>query len=159
MEVKKADEKVKFQTHLLNKCKTEFKKEKDVDRKKSLGNVRFIGELFKLQIISTDIMKYCVSHLLDRPDSEESLERLCILLTTVGEDLEQTPVPIASYFSSLETIVRNRKISNRARFMIQDVIELRDNKWKPRCEDNAALKRWTKLETKWVVIMDGDKIS
>lgn len=40
-----------------------------------------------------------------------------------------------SYFSTLGAILHQRKISNRIRFMIQDVIELRKNGWKPRRED------------------------
>ena len=41
-----------------------------------------------------------------------------------------------SYFSTLDTIVNKRKISNRIRFMIQDVVDLRKSQWKPRREDN-----------------------
>ncbi len=40
------------------------------------------------------------------------------------------------YFSQLDAIVNNRKTSNRIRFMIQDVMDLRRNAWKPRREDN-----------------------
>jgi len=40
------------------------------------------------------------------------------------------------FFSSLGAIVNNRKISNRTRFMIQDVIDLRKNKWEPRRDEN-----------------------
>ena len=42
-----------------------------------------------------------------------------------------------SYFSSLDAIVQKRKISNRIRFMIQDVVDLRKSQWKPRRDDNA----------------------
>lgn len=41
-----------------------------------------------------------------------------------------------SYFSTLDGIVNKRKISNRIRFMIQDVVDLRKTGWKPRREDN-----------------------
>jgi translation initiation factor 4G len=41
-----------------------------------------------------------------------------------------------SYFSTLDAIVKQRKISNRIRFMIQDVVDLRKTGWKPRREDN-----------------------
>ena len=40
------------------------------------------------------------------------------------------------YFNQLEAIVNKRKTSNRIRFMIQDVIDLRKCQWKPRREDN-----------------------
>jgi len=38
------------------------------------------------------------------------------------------------YFIQLDTIATNCKISNRTRFKIQDVIDLRKNQWKPRHE-------------------------
>ena len=110
-----------------------------------MGNIRFIGELFKLRIISLDIVQKCISELFSQPDDEESLERLCTLLSTVGKDLEQQLSSGKSttsrqkvmdpFFSSLEAIV-NSKVSNRVRFMIQDVIDLRKNKWEPRREEN-----------------------
>jgi len=45
-----------------------------------------------------------------------------------------------SYFDRLETIVGNRKVSNRIRFKIQDVIDLRKNQWKPRHEESNHQK-------------------
>lgn len=39
------------------------------------------------------------------------------------------------YFIQLDTIATNCKISNRTRFKIQDVIDLRKNQWKPRHEE------------------------
>jgi len=48
---------------------------------------RFIGELFKLGMLTTNIMQRCIKDLLQEGD-EESLECLCKLLTTIGKDLE-----------------------------------------------------------------------
>lgn len=48
---------------------------------------RFIGELYKQQILTTKIMHRCIRHLLDQND-EDNLECLCKLLTTIGKDLE-----------------------------------------------------------------------
>lgn len=48
---------------------------------------RFIGELYKQQILTTKIMHRCVRHLLEQND-EDNLECLCKLLTTIGKDLE-----------------------------------------------------------------------
>jgi hypothetical protein len=48
---------------------------------------RFIGELFKLGMLTTNIMQRCIKDLLTEQD-EESLECLCKLLTTVGKELE-----------------------------------------------------------------------
>nr|CAH0099116.1 unnamed protein product [Daphnia galeata] len=120
------------------------------NRKKSLKTMRFIGELFKLRILSAKIMHQCVLRCLGQPDDEDSLERLCTLLSAIGKELEtpmQAPAgrsisistnreTMDSYFSTLDAIVKQRKISNRIRFMIEDVVNLRKRRWKPRREDN-----------------------
>jgi translation initiation factor 4G len=53
-----------------------------------LGNIKFIGELFKLNQLTNKIMHACIQQLLTPKDgqtvpSEEALESLCQLLTTV----------------------------------------------------------------------------
>lgn len=48
---------------------------------------RFIGELFKLKMLTENIMHECVLKLLKSHD-EESLECLCRLLTTIGKELD-----------------------------------------------------------------------
>jgi len=67
---------------------------------------RFIGELYKQQILTTKIMHRCVRHLLEQND-EDNLECLCKLLTTIGKDLEQKgPVEVksCSYCSQLKCL-------------------------------------------------------
>ncbi|CAG2233582.1 EIF4G [Mytilus edulis] len=56
-------------------------------RRRSLGNIRFIGELFKLKMLTEPIMHECVFKLLNSKD-EESLECLCKLLRTIGKELD-----------------------------------------------------------------------
>ena len=48
---------------------------------------QFIGELYKLKMLTARIMHECIKKLLKSKD-EESLESLSRLLTTVGKDLE-----------------------------------------------------------------------
>ena len=51
---------------------------------------RFIGELYKLGMLTARIMHECVRKLLlSNPSDEEALECLCRLLTTVGKALEK----------------------------------------------------------------------
>jgi translation initiation factor 4G len=45
-------------------------------RRRSLGNIRFIGELYKFKMLTARIMHECVKKLLKTTD-EESLECLC----------------------------------------------------------------------------------
>ncbi|XP_043492134.1 eukaryotic translation initiation factor 4 gamma 3-like isoform X5 [Polistes fuscatus] len=109
-------------------------------RIKSVGNIRFIGELYKQGMLTTSIMHRCIIHLLDQND-EDSLECLCKLLTTIGKDLESKSKyeEMQEYFCKMSEIVCRRgqsKISSRIRFMLQDVIDLRANKWVPRRDDS-----------------------
>lgn len=60
---------------------------KDKARRRSLGNIKFIGELFKLKMLTEVIMHDCIVKLLKNHD-EESLECLCRLLSTIGKDLD-----------------------------------------------------------------------
>ena len=52
-------------------------------------------------------------------------------------NLQLTRDTINWYFTSLVDIVQKRKISNRIRFLIEDVVDLRKSQWKPRHDDNA----------------------
>ncbi|EDV45221.2 eukaryotic translation initiation factor 4 gamma 1 isoform X1 [Drosophila erecta] len=126
-------------------------------RRRSGGTVRFIGELFKISMLTGKIIYSCIDTLLN-PHSEDMLECLCKLLTTVGAKFEKTPVnskdPSRCY--SLEkSITRMQaiasktdkdggKVSSRVRFMLQDVIDLRKNKWQT--SRNEAPKTMGQIE-------------
>ncbi|KAG9343267.1 hypothetical protein JZ751_014248 [Albula glossodonta] len=111
---------------------------RDKARRRSLGNIKFIGELFKLKMLTEAIMHDCVVKLLKNHD-EESLECLCRLLTTIGKDLDfQKAKPrMDQYFTQIEKIIKERKTSSRIRFMLQDVLDLRKNNWVPRRGDQG----------------------
>ncbi|CAL8113002.1 unnamed protein product [Orchesella dallaii] len=129
-------------------------------RRRSLGNVRFIGELYKLQMLSAKIMVECVKMLLATPD-EDNLECLCKLLATVGQRLDESLAETEArfknvsldqrpkflpeekcmdkFFDKLDKLSGEKKISSRIRFAIMDIVELRQCKWKPR-RDTAGPK-------------------
>ncbi|KAA0719054.1 Eukaryotic translation initiation factor 4 gamma 1 [Triplophysa tibetana] len=111
---------------------------KDKARRRSLGNIKFIGELFKLKMLTEPIMHDCIVKLLKNHD-EESLECLCRLLSTIGKDLdfEKAKPRMDQYFHQKEKIIKDRKMSSRIRFMLQDVIDLRQNNWVPRRGDQG----------------------
>uniref|UniRef100_A0AAY4AC08 Eukaryotic translation initiation factor 4 gamma 1 n=1 Tax=Denticeps clupeoides TaxID=299321 RepID=A0AAY4AC08_9TELE len=112
----------------------ELEESKDKARRRSLGNIKFIGELFKLKMLTEPIMHDCIVKLLKNHD-EESLECLCRLLSTIGKDLdfEKAKPRMDQYFNQMEKIIKERKTSSRIRFMLQDVLDLRRvNNWVPR---------------------------
>uniref|UniRef100_A0A7N9APM0 Eukaryotic translation initiation factor 4 gamma, 1a n=1 Tax=Mastacembelus armatus TaxID=205130 RepID=A0A7N9APM0_9TELE len=159
---------VNFRKLLLNRCQKEFEKDQDDDeiferkqkemeaeeererlrveleeskdqaRRRSHGNIKFIGELFKLKMLTEAIMHDCVVKLLKNHD-EESLECLCRLLSTIGKDLdfEKAKPRMDQYFNQMDKIIKERKTSSRIRFMLQDVLDLRKNNWVPRRGDQG----------------------
>uniref|UniRef100_A0A8C1WH53 Eukaryotic translation initiation factor 4 gamma 1 n=1 Tax=Cyprinus carpio TaxID=7962 RepID=A0A8C1WH53_CYPCA len=120
------------------RLKEDLEDAKDKARRRSLGNIKFIGELFKLKMLTETIMHDCIVKLLKNHD-EESLECLCRLLSTIGKDLdfEKAKPRMDQYFNQMEKIIKERKTSSRIRFMLQDVIDLRRSNWVPRRGDQG----------------------
>jgi translation initiation factor 4G len=72
--------------------------------------------------------------------SEDTLECLCKLLTTIGlkmEKQDQNKEDLGDYMRRLREIVDRKapKVNSRIRFMIQDVLDLRRSNWTPRRQD------------------------
>lgn len=120
------------------RLKVELEEARDKARRRSLGNIKFIGELFKLKMLTEAIMHDCVVKLLKNHD-EESLECLCRLLSTIGKDLdfEKAKPRMDQYFNQMDKIIKERKTSSRIRFMLQDVLDLRRSNWVPRRADQG----------------------
>ncbi|KAI4964549.1 hypothetical protein ZWY2020_005506 [Hordeum vulgare] len=158
----KDDEKITFKRLLLNKCQEEFERgereQAEADkaeeeggmkqsenereekrlrvRRRMLGNIRLIGELYKKKMLTERIMHECIKKLLgeyQHPD-EEDLEALCKLMSTIGEMIDhiRAKVHIDFYFDIIQKLSANSKLSSRIRFMLEDVIDLRNNKWRQR---------------------------
>lgn len=88
----------------------ELQEAKDQARRRSLGNIKFIGELFKLKMLTEVIMHDCIVKLLKNHD-EESLECLCRLLSTIGKDLDFEKAKV--YWTHLtQTLKRRGNVSH-----------------------------------------------
>lgn len=97
-------------------------------RRRTVCTVGFIGELYRMEMLTTKIINWCVRALLDSR-SEEKLECLCKLLATVGERIEtkvgddkqdeKNYVNLSEYFNQIKQIVDQKgnriKVSNRVR--------------------------------------------
>ncbi|KIM52875.1 hypothetical protein SCLCIDRAFT_482059 [Scleroderma citrinum Foug A] len=110
-------------------------------KRQGLGLIKFIGELFKLQMLTERIMHECVKKLLGNVDNpeEEEIESLCQLLRTVGRllDVPKAHAHMDVYFSRMKELGKSGNVTSRMQFMLQDVIELRERKWLPRNVVNA----------------------
>ncbi|XP_075476306.1 eukaryotic translation initiation factor 4G-like [Primulina tabacum] len=156
------NETITFKTLLLNKCQEEFQRgereeeeankveeegenmltaeEREVKklqaRRRMLGNIRLIGELYKKKMLTARIMHECINKLLGQyqtPD-EENIEALCKLMSTIGEMIDHPKAKehMDAYFDIMVKLSNNMKLSSRLRFMLKDVIDLRKNRWQQR---------------------------
>jgi len=102
-------------------------------KRQGLGLIHFIGELFKLSMLTEKIMHECIKKLLAnvKEPEEEETEGLCKLLTTVGLQLDrpQAKPHMDVYFLRMAELTKTDKLPSRIRFMVQDVIDLRSNNW------------------------------
>ncbi|KAH1054445.1 hypothetical protein AAZX31_08G329700 [Glycine max] len=155
------NEKITFKRLLLNKCQEEFERgEREQEeankadegevklsneereekrtkaRRRMLGNIRLIGELYKKKMLTERIMHECIKKLLGQyqdPD-EEDIEALCKLMSTIGEMIDHPKAKehMDAYFEMMRSLSNNMNLSSRLRFMLKDVIDLRKNKWQQR---------------------------
>ncbi|OSX57999.1 hypothetical protein POSPLADRAFT_1049731 [Postia placenta MAD-698-R-SB12] len=107
-------------------------------KRQGLCLIKFIGELFKLQMLTERIMHECIKKLLGNVENpeEKEIESLRMLLTIIGQSLD-TPKARAHmdvYFSRMKEWCKNPNVKLRMQFMLQDIIELRERKWVPRNE-------------------------
>ena len=90
-------------------------------KRRGLGLVQLIGELFKAEMIGKGIIRTCFVKLLqnvNNPD-EEDIESTVKLLTTVGEPYERASLDnIDHVFDRLVYIAKQDSIASRIKFMI-----------------------------------------
>ena len=103
-------------------------------KRRYLGTIRLIGELYKLTMLTENIMHECLVKLLNGSGDEDSIECLCNLLTTIGKDIDnpKSKGRVDLYFAEMAKLVKAKTTSTRIRFMMIDLAELRKNKWVPR---------------------------
>ena len=100
-------------------------------KQQSLGLIQFIGELYKLQMLTERIMHECIKKFLGNVDNpkEEEIESLCRLLTTVGKLLDNPNprVHMDIYFTKMKELGKSNDVAPRMQFTLQvsSVIDIR----------------------------------
>ncbi|TKA62419.1 hypothetical protein B0A55_11681 [Friedmanniomyces simplex] len=104
-------------------------------KRRGLGLIQFIGQLYKLRMLTLRIMHECVMRLLDfegDPD-EVAVENLTTLLKAVGSTMDEDENGhglMSTYFQRInEALLKSDKLGSRPRFMIMDLIDLRKKGW------------------------------
>jgi hypothetical protein len=128
-------------------------------KRRVLGTIRFIGELFKKGLANTQVVMACMTKLLCDSTHDNSmpkdfkpyppdidLEVLCKLIRTVGNELtNQTQAKSDRYqaFDSclkrMQELSQDRKRSARIRFSLEEVVNLRNNNWIERRQEEGPL--------------------
>ncbi|KAJ0041732.1 hypothetical protein NL108_010573, partial [Boleophthalmus pectinirostris] len=119
---------------------TDEEEQQAIAKIKMLGNIKFIGELGKLGLIHESILHRCIKTLLEKKrrvqlkDMGEDLECLCQIMKTVGPKLdhEKAKALMNQYFSRMQALANNKELPSRIRFLLQNIIELREDGWSPR---------------------------
>ncbi|KAJ5608112.1 hypothetical protein N7537_004731 [Penicillium hordei] len=156
-----------FRKYLLNRCQEEFERGWKTNlpdkpegtteevammsdeyyiaaaaKRRGLGLVKFIGELYKLGMLTERIMHECVKKLVDYegiPDEAE-VESLTSLLRTIGASLdasEKGPAMMDAYFARIHLMVETPNLPSRLRFMLLDIIDLRAARWNSKDADKG----------------------
>jgi len=145
-------------------AKEQAEKEKDLNyrrgliKKQMLGNVKFIGQLYKKNLLKEKIMRFCIASLLnletknvrsklpayhDAGDSEmdeEDHEAICNMFATIGQTIDKAAG--ASFmkvcFDKIQKLSKTSSLPARSRFMYKDLLDLRSNNWIPRRKEEKA---------------------
>lgn len=114
-------------------------------KQRMLGNVKFIGELFKQKLINERIIHTeCIQRLmrisLDKKE-DDVVEGLVQLMTTTGKLLamnERAQSYMTAYFNEFLMLSRDPEIPTRIRFLLKDLLDLRAAGWQQRREETKA---------------------
>jgi len=150
-----------FRKYLLNRCQEEFERGWEVNlperpegqneeaamlsdeyyvaaaaKRRGLGLIQFIGELYKLGMLTLRIMHECVVKLLNfegTPD-EAAIESLVKLLRTIGGTMDNDPTGkgrsmMDTYIDRIHTIMKIEGLNSRMYYMLLDTVEMRKKNW------------------------------
>ncbi|KAH6687481.1 eukaryotic initiation factor 4F subunit p130 [Plectosphaerella plurivora] len=153
-----------FRKYLLNRCQEEFERgwkvnlpEKPTEeakdaapgeaamlsdeyyiaataKRRGLGLVQFIGELYKLGMLTERIMHACVQKLVDYETmpEEAEIESLVKLVRTIGANMDASPrnkAAMDAYFTRIQSVIDMPDLPSRLKFMLMDLVDLRRKGW------------------------------
>ncbi|KAL1862109.1 hypothetical protein Plec18170_000933 [Paecilomyces lecythidis] len=156
-----------FRKYLLNRCQEEFERGWKVNlppkpegtseeaammsdeyyaaaaaKRRGLGLVKFIGELYKLGMLTERIMHECVKKLVDYEGipEEAEVESLASLLRTIGASLDASDkgrTMMDAYFGRITMMMETPGLPSRLRFMLLDIVDLRNARWQSKDGDKG----------------------
>lgn len=139
----KFENRVQYSEKIINSelaLTDDLEEKKNVAKQKILGNVKFIGELYKLDMLGEPHLHKMLRSLITSKSSAssekncEDMECLAQLIKTCGKNLdtELGKQLMDQYFDRMEQYSLSSRYPPRIRFLLRDLIELRKNNWTPR---------------------------
>ncbi|XP_058465171.1 eukaryotic translation initiation factor 4 gamma 2 [Malaya genurostris] len=139
----KFENRVQYSEKIINSelaLTDDLEEKKNVAKQKILGNVKFIGELYKLDMLGEPHLHKMLRSLFTNKSGAttekncEDMECLAQLIKTCGKNLdtELGKQLMDQYFDRMEQYSQSSKFPPRIRFLLRDLIELRKNNWTPR---------------------------
>ncbi|XP_058837683.1 eukaryotic translation initiation factor 4 gamma 2 [Topomyia yanbarensis] len=139
----KFENRVQYSEKIINSelaLTDDLEEKKNVAKQKILGNVKFIGELYKLDMLGEPHLHKMLRSLFTNKSGAttekncEDMECLAQLIKTCGKNLdtELGKQLMDQYFDRMEQYSLSSKFPPRIRFLLRDLIELRKNNWTPR---------------------------
>lgn len=114
-------------------------------KKRKIGNIKFIGELFKVEMINYSIIHQCIDELLSDRD-ESCLECLCKLVETTGRKIyergdksKEKEAKETEHFKQMKILAEDKSLPSRIRFMLQDIVDLRARGWVERRKEKGPM--------------------
>mmetsp|Transcript_29328 Transcript_29328/g.73806 ORF Transcript_29328/g.73806 Transcript_29328/m.73806 type:complete len:546 (-) Transcript_29328:347-1984(-) len=138
-----------FTDEMTEEEREDVEYENTMAKKTYLGNVVFIGELYKKGMLQMVVMHFCLKDLMKRPSeeappSDDSLETLHTLLSTIGYVLEDNEVKegkeantehsamMDERFAQIAALAEDPQVGLRVRFMMRDLLDMRKKGWESR---------------------------
>lgn len=95
---------------------------------KMLGNMKFVGQLLINKALSSKVAIQCMEELLENR-SEETLETLCVFLSTIGPEFDhkdwKSIEKLNATFKKVGKLANDNTIDRRIRCLLKDVLDLR----------------------------------
>jgi translation initiation factor 4G len=107
-----------------------------------LGNIKFIGQLYKKALLKEKIMRFCIASLLkletvndhvklpvykdsgDLDMDEEDHEAICNMFSTIGSTIDRGPAAdfMKVSFDKIQRLSSEEALPSRSRFMYKDLL-------------------------------------
>jgi len=158
--VESAGQQHQFRRLLLNQCQIVFEQllepcdaadadlasdeEVGIRRKQeALGNIKLIGHLLTNGMLGSNMLIECAEQLISkRTTCHEALESLAALMMVAAPTFDTTEWPhhekLVSCFNTIKKLTKDKAIVPRSRFLLRDVLDVRDAGW-PKCSKNTAV--------------------